>query len=221
MTDCITLDPERGHPDACVIWLHGLGADGHDFVPIVPELDLPRGHGMRFVFPHAPMRAVTINGGQVMRAWYDIVSPQLDRRADEAGVRESQATLETLIAQQRADGIASERIVLAGFSQGGVIALHTGLRHAEPLAGIIALSTYLACADSLGVEASMANRNVPILMAHGTFDPVVPLTLAKVSQARLATHGYRVAWHEYPMQHAVCAEEIAAIAAFLRRVLSV
>ena len=164
---------------------------------------------------------ITINNGVPMRAWYDIAGFDFAHRADPAGLAESMAQAEALIAREGERGIAPNRVLLAGFSQGGVIALHTGLRHAEPLAGIIALSTYLACADSLGVEASTANRNVPILMTHGRFDPVVPLTLAKVSQARLATHGYRVAWHEYPMQHAVCAEEIAAIAAFLRRVLSV
>ena len=219
MLDCITLEPDSP-ATACVIWMHGLGADGNDFVPIVPELNLPAGHGVRFVFPNAPTMPVTINGGYVMRAWYDIVAAELDKRADEAGVRRSQALIEELIADQRSNGIAADRILLAGFSQGGVIALQTGLRHKERLAGIMALSTYLACADSLGVEASAANRQIPLFMVHGSMDPVIPVTLAKLSKARLETHGYDVEWHEYGMPHSVCAEEIDDIAAFLKRVLA-
>ena len=204
MLDCITLEPDSP-ATACVIWMHGLGADGNDFVPIVPELNLPTGHGVRFVFPNAPTMPVTINGGYVMRAWYDIVSAELDKRADEGGVRSSQALIEELIADQRSKGIAADRILLAGFSQGGVIALQTGLRHPEKLAGIMALSTYLACADSLGVEASAANRQIPLFMVHGSMDPVIPVALAKLSKARLETHGYKVEWHEYGMPHSVCA----------------
>ena len=219
MLDCITLEPDSP-ATACVIWMHGLGADGNDFVPIVPELNLPAGNGVRFVFPNAPTMPVTINGGYVMRAWYDIVAAELDKRADEAGVRRSQALIEELIADQRSNGIAADRILLAGFSQGGVIALQTGLRHKERLAGIMALSTYLACADSLGVEASAANRQIPLFMVHGSVDPVIPVTLAKLSKARLETHGYHVEWHEYGMPHSVCAEEIDDIAAFLKRVLA-
>lgn len=219
MLDCITLEPDSP-ATACVIWMHGLGADGNDFVPIVPELNLPTGHGVRFVFPNAPTMPVTINGGYVMRAWYDIISAELDKRADESGVRRSQALIEELIADQRSKGIAADRILLAGFSQGGVIALQTGLRHPEKLAGIMALSTYLACADSLGVEASAANRKIPLLMVHGSMDPVIPVALAKLSKARLETHGYKVEWHEYGMPHSVCAEEIDDIAAFLKRVLA-
>ena len=219
MLDCITLEPDSP-ATACVIGMHGLGADGNDFVPIVPELNLPAGHGVRFVFPNAPTMPVTINGGYVMRAWYDIVAAELDKRADEAGVRRSQALIEELIADQRSNGIAADRILLAGFSQGGVIALQTGLRHKERLAGIMALSTYLACADSLGVEASAANRQIPLFMVHGSMDPVIPVTLAKLSKARLETHGYDVEWHEYGMPHSVCAEEIDDIAAFLKRVLA-
>ncbi|HOB01608.1 MAG TPA: alpha/beta hydrolase-fold protein [Casimicrobium huifangae] len=219
MLDCITLEPDSP-ATACVIWMHGLGADGNDFVPIVPELNLPTGHGVRFVFPNAPTMPVTINGGYVMRAWYDIVSAELDKRADESGVRRSQALIEELIADQRSKGIAADRILLAGFSQGGVIALQTGLRHPEKLAGIMALSTYLACADSLGVEASAANRKIPLFMVHGSMDPVIPVALAKLSKARLETHGYKVEWHEYGMPHSVCAEEIDDIAAFLKRVLA-
>ena len=219
MLDCITLEP-NSPATACVIWMHGLGADGNDFVPIVPELNLPTGHGVRFVFPNAPTMPVTINGGYVMRAWYDIVSAELDKRADEGGVRSSQALIEELIADQRSKGIAADRILLAGFSQGGVIALQTGLRHPDKLAGIMALSTYLACADSLGVEASAANRQIPLFMVHGSMDPVIPVALAKLSKARLETHGYKVEWHEYGMPHSVCAEEIDDIAAFLKRVLA-
>lgn len=219
MLDCITLEPDSP-ATACVIWMHGLGADGNDFVPIVPELNLPTGHGVRFVFPNAPTMPVTINGGYVMRAWYDIVSAELDKRADEGGVRRSQTLIEELIADQRSKGIAADRILLAGFSQGGVIALQTGLRHPDKLAGIMALSTYLACADSLGVEASAANRKIPLFMVHGSMDPVIPVALAKLSKARLETHGYKVEWHEYGMPHSVCAEEIDDIAAFLKRVLA-
>lgn len=219
MLDCITLEPDSP-ATACVIWMHGLGADGNDFVPIVPELNLPTGHGVRFVFPNAPTMPVTINGGYVMRAWYDIISAELDKRADEGGVRRSQTLIEELIADQRSKGIAADRILLAGFSQGGVIALQTGLRHPDKLAGIMALSTYLACADSLGVEASAANRQIPLFMVHGSMDPVIPVALAKLSKARLETHGYKVEWHEYGMPHSVCAEEIDDIAAFLKRVLA-
>ena len=218
MLDCITLDP-TSPATACVLWMHGLGADGNDFVPVVPELGLPAGHGVRFVFPNAPTMPVTINGGHIMPAWYDIASAEIDKRADEAGVRKSQAAITELIADQRAKGINSERIVLAGFSQGGVIALQTGLRHSEKLGGVMALSTYLACVESVGTEAATANRDIPIFMAHGSMDPVIPVALAKLSRARLETHGYKIEWHEYGMPHSVCAEEIDAIGAFLTRVL--
>ncbi len=219
MLDCITLEPPCP-ANACVIWMHGLGADGNDFVPMVPELGLPRDHGVRFVFPNAPTMPVTINGGYVMRAWYDIASAEIDKRADEAGVRKSQLAIAEVIAGQRAQGIAANRIVLAGFSQGGVIALQTGLRYPESLGGIMALSTYLACAESLGAEASTSNRDLPIFMAHGSMDSVIPIALAKLSKARLETHGYQIAWHEYGMPHSVCAEEIDDMAAFLKRVFA-
>jgi phospholipase/carboxylesterase len=218
MLDTIALEPSIP-ADACVIWMHGLGADGNDFVPIIPELDLPLTHTIRFVFPNAPTMPVTINGGYVMRAWYDIVGADLDNRADEAGVRRSQSQINEIIADQRAKGIVSERIVLAGFSQGGVIALQTGLRHPEKLGGIMALSTYLACRDSLGVEGTLANKETPIFYAHGSVDPVIPMSLAKRSKAELENHGYLVQWHEYGMPHSVCAEEVDDIAAFLKRVL--
>lgn len=220
MLECITLEP-AAPANACVIWMHGLGADGNDFVPMVPELGLPRGHAVRFIFPNAPTMAVTINGGYVMRAWYDIVSAELDKRADENGVRTSALAIDALIADQRAKGIASNRIVLAGFSQGGVIALQAGLRYPEKLGGIMALSTYLACAETLATEASSSNRNLPIFMVHGTMDQVIPIALAKRSKSRLETHGYKIDWHEYGMPHSVCAEEIDDIAAFVKRVLAI
>ena len=220
MLETITLAPPSP-ATACVIWMHGLGADGNDFVPMVPELGLPRDHSVRFIFPNAPTMPVTINGGYVMRAWYDILAAELDKRADETGVRKSAVAIDELIADQRSKGIASKRIVLAGFSQGGVIALQTGLRYPEKLGGIMALSTYLACAETLGAEASSSNRDLPIFMAHGSMDPVISIALAKLSKARLDTHGYKVEWHEYGMPHSVCAEEIDDIAAFLKRVLAI
>ncbi len=207
-------------PRASVIWLHGLGADGHDFEPLVPELQLPATLPVRFVFPHAPVQAVTVNGGARMRAWYDVYALDGVRREDETGVRASQARVEALIAREKARGIAAPRIVLAGFSQGGAIALQTGLRHAERLAGIMALSTYLPLASSVAKEASAANRDVPIFMAHGVYDDLIPLARAAASRDALLAAGYRVEWHEYRMQHAVCAEEIADIARWLRNVLS-
>ena len=215
-----TLELETGRPPAAsVIWLHGLGADGHDIEPIVPELDLPDALAVRFVFPHAPMRPVTINGGAVMRAWYDVYALEGVRREDDAGVRASQASVEELIAREKARGVPAARIVLAGFSQGGALALQTGLRHAERLAGIMALSTYLPIAATLAAEASAANRGVPIFMAHGLHDPLIPIERAMISRRQLEAAGYAVEWHEYPMAHAVCAEEIADISAWLQRVL--
>lgn len=204
---------------ACVIWLHGLGADGFDFVPLVRELDARGLPAMRFVFPHAPLRPVTINGGAVMRAWYDIVGTDLSRREDETSIRASQRDVERLIEREHARGVPSSRIVLAGFSQGGAIALQTGLRCTDALAGVIALSAYLPLADSLDQERSRAGRQVPVLMAHGTADPVVPLARGLASRDRLLALGHDVQWHEYPMPHTVCAEEVDAIASFLRRAL--
>ena len=206
-------------PRASVIWMHGLGADGHDFEPIVPELDVPDTLGIRFVFPHAPMRPVTINAGYVMRAWYDVRDDRGERREDAEGVRDSQAKIEALIVRERARGVAAPRIVLAGFSQGGVLALHTGLRHAERLAGILVLSCFLALPDTLAAEASAANRDVPIFMVHGTRDPLIPLARSRRSRDALQALGYGVEWHEYPMPHAVCPEEIADVAAWLGKVL--
>lgn len=201
-----------------VIWLHGLGADGHDFEVIVPELGLPANHGIRFIFPHAPRMPVTINGGYVMRAWYDIVNPDLCQHADEHGIRQSARSLQVLIAHEIERGITSEHIVLAGFSQGGVIALHTGLRHTQTLGGILALSTYVALADTLASERHTANAHTPVFMAHGREDPVIPLQQGRDSRDVLLATGYDVEWHDYPMQHAVCGEEIAHISAWLQRV---
>jgi phospholipase/carboxylesterase len=211
------IEVTTGHdPKTAVIWMHGLGADGHDFVPVVKELGLPDDFPVRFVFPHAPMRPVTINGGHVMRAWYDIALDGLDRRADAQGIRESQADIERLIDRERTRGIDSRRIVLAGFSQGGAIALQTALRHRERLAGILALSTYLPLADTLTAEAAPANADIPIFMAHGTQDQVIPIAMAKDSEAKLEAAGYPVEFHAYPMPHSVCMEEIEAIGRWLR-----
>ena len=198
-----------------VVWLHGLGADGHDFEPIVPELRLPADHGVRFVFPHAPQRAVTINGGMRMRAWYDIASPDLAAGEDEAGIRESAAIVERLLAAERERGIPAGRIVLAGFSQGGAIALHAGLRHAQRLAGIVALSAYLPLAQRLEGELGDANRDTPVFQAHGEQDPVVPLALARASHEHLARLRPAPEWHAYPMPHSVCAQEIDDLRAWL------
>jgi len=213
-----TIDIETGRePRAAVIWLHGLGADGHDFEPIVPELGLPAAPALRFIFPHAPHQAVTINGGAVMRAWYDVTG---DGRQDAAGIRSSQARVEALIARERARGVAARSIVLAGFSQGGAIALQAGLRHPERLAGILALSTYLPLPDTVANEAHAANRDVAIFMGHGTQDPVIPLSWATRARDHLVSLGYAVEWREYPMPHAVCAEEIEDVGAWLRVVLA-
>ncbi len=205
-------------PRRAVIWLHGLGADGNDFVPIVSELGLKM--AVRFVFPHAPVRAVTLNQGQRMRAWYDILG--LDRRSaqDEAGIRASAALIDALIERECARGIAADKIVLAGFSQGGAIALHAGLRRAVPLAGIMALSTYLPLEGALADEHAPASAAVPIFMAHGTADAVLGCALGEHSRDVLQAMGYPVEWHGYPMGHQVCIEEIRAIGAWLTRVLA-
>ena len=207
-------------PRAAVVWMHGLGADGHDFEPIVPELDLPEGLPVRFVFPHAPMRPVTINGGAVMRAWYDVSGLGGMRREDAPGVRESQRAIEALVAREKARGVAAASIVLAGFSQGGAMALQAGLRHPERLAGLLVLSSFLPLPDTVAAEAHAANRDVPIFMAHGVGDPMIPLARARDSRDRLAALGYRIEWHEYAIPHSVSAEEIADVSEWLRRVLS-
>jgi phospholipase/carboxylesterase len=200
-------------PTLAVLWLHGLGADGHDFEPIVPELRLR--FSVRFVFPHAPLRRVTINGGMAMRAWYDILGFDRHAREDAAGIRASAAAVTELIDREVERGIPAERIVLAGFSQGGAVALHTALREPRPLAGVMALSTYLPLAPLLAAERSAANAGIPIFMAHGTSDQVLPLSLAESSRRALVALGYAVDWHSYSMQHSVCSDEIGAIAAWL------
>jgi len=205
-------------PIAAVIWLHGLGADGHDFEPIVPELGLPASKPVRFIFPNAPQRPVTINMGMRMRAWYDIL--QLGGGTeDEAGIRESQAQIEDLIAEEVERGIPHGKIVLAGFSQGGAIVLNTALRQRERLAGVMALSSYLPLSGTLEEERAAANCDLPIFMAHGQYDNMIPLARAAHSRDMLQALGYAVEWHEYPMPHSVCPEEIAHIAAFLLRLL--
>jgi phospholipase/carboxylesterase len=205
------------NPKASIIWLHGLGADGNDFAPIVPEIRLPRS-AIRFVFPHAPVQPVTINGGMRMRAWYDIADGA-NRREDERGVRASQVLIEALIGREKERGTKAERLVLAGFSQGGAIALQTGLRHPERIAGIMALSTYVPVGEKLTAEASPANRDVPIFMAHGSYDPVIPLARAEQSRKLLESLGYPVEWREYCMPHSVCPEELADIGDWLAKVL--
>jgi len=206
-------------PTHAVIWLHGLGADGNDFAPIVPELGLRDAPAIRFVFPHAAVMPVTINGGMAMRAWYDIVGTDLIRREDEAGIRRSEAAVRALIARENARGIPASRIVLAGFSQGCAMTLHTGLRYPERLAGLIGLSGYLPLAGSLDAERAPANADTPILLAHGLYDPVVVLPRAQATLAQLQAAGHAVEWHTYPMPHSVCPPEIQEIGAFLRRVL--
>lgn len=203
------------NPVYSIIWLHGLGADGNDFAPIVPELVSREWSAIRFIFPHAPARPVTVNNGMAMRAWYDIYGFDLLSRQDEAGVRASIAQVEALIAREQDRGVPSERIVLAGFSQGGAIALAAGLRHAQKLAGIIALSTYLPIAHTLAAERSAANAQIPIFWGHGTYDPVVALQRGADSRAALKALGYQVEWHTYPMPHSVCPDEIADLRRWL------
>ncbi|MEO8993485.1 MAG: alpha/beta hydrolase [Rhodanobacter sp.] len=203
------------NPSHSVIWLHGLGADGNDFAPVVPELVDPAWPAIRFIFPHAPVRPVTINNGASMRAWYDIAAFDLNARQDEAGMRTSVAAVEMLIAREHGRGVTSEHIVLAGFSQGGAIALAAGLGHVEPLAGIIALSTYLPAYATLPKEHSAANATTPIFWGHGSADPVVALPRGIESRDHLIAQGYRVDWHTYSMGHSVCAEEIADLRAWL------
>jgi phospholipase/carboxylesterase len=214
-----TIEIETGpKPSAAVIWLHGLGADGHDFEPIVPELRLPASKPVRFVFPHAPQRPVTINMGMRMRAWYDILQmgggPE-----DEAGIRDSENLLEKLILKETQRGMPHDRIVLAGFSQGGAIVLQTALRRRERLGGVLALSTYLPLAWTLQKERSQESNGLPIFMAHGQHDGMIGIERAAQSRDALQALGYAVEWHEYPMQHSVCPEEIADISAFLLRIL--
>lgn len=208
------------NPTATVIWLHGLGADGNDFAPVASQLELGDCPPIRFIFPHAPVMPVTINGGYRMRAWYDIAEVDLVRREDANGIRQSQALLEALIAHEKKRGISSNRILLAGFSQGCAMALHTGLRHPEPLAGLLCLSGYLPLADTVAAERHAANQKTPIFLAHGEYDHVVPLARATASRDLLKKLGYAIDWHNYPIDHNVSVEEIDHIAAFIRHHLS-
>ncbi len=220
--DLETIEIETGpKPGASIVVLHGLGADGNDFVPVARELDLAGCGPVRFVFPHGPTRPVTINGGYVMRAWYDILG--LDshaQREDEAGLRESQALVEALLAKEKQRGVPAGRIVLAGFSQGCAMTLMTGLRHDERLAGLVGLSGYLPLAAKAEAERHAANRDVPIFLAHGSSDPVIPMIRARQSRDALMALGHPVEWHEYPMPHSVCAEEIGHLGTWLRRTLA-
>ncbi len=206
-------------PSATVIWLHGLGADGHDFEPVVPELGLPAHLHVRFVFPHAPSMPVSINGGYIMPAWYDIKHSDIGYEQDEAGIRESARSIQLLIDREEMRGIASKRIILAGFSQGGAMALHLGMRQEEALAGILALSCYLPLAETIEKEMCRETLSTPIFMAHGVEDPIVPFALGDSSRRKLESFGYSVQWHSYPMQHSVCHEEIIRIGQWISSVL--
>jgi Predicted esterase len=205
------------NPTHAVIWLHGLGADGHDFEPIVPQLASASRRPVRFIFPHAPVRPVTINGGMAMRAWYDILGVDIDRDQDMAGIRASVAAVDGLLDEQVAAGIAPGNIVLAGFSQGGAIALRCGLARRERLAGVIGLSTYLVEADRLAEWTADDERSVPLFIGHGSQDPIVPVALGEASMEKLRSAGFDVTWQTWPMPHAVCAEEIQAVDAWLER----
>jgi phospholipase/carboxylesterase len=217
--DAVVLAP-ASPAAASVIWLHGLGADGHDFVPIVPELALPAEPPVRFVFPHARVRPVTLNMGMRMRAWYDIQSLTAEGRSDEAGVRESVAVLNRFIEAERATGVDASRIVIAGFSQGGAVALHAALRYPARLAGILGLSCYLPLAATLAAEIADANRMTPILLCHGQYDPMVPIELGVMARDWLRGSGYTVEWKEYPMQHQVCMPEIQEVSRWLQERLT-
>jgi len=218
LLETVEVGPAEG-AQAAVIWLHGLGADGHDFEPIVPELRLTEPRQVRFVFPHAPIRPVTINGGYAMRAWYDIAGIGAGFREDESGIRDSERALRRLIEREVERGVPLRRIVLAGFSQGGAIALHTGLRYPQRLAGIMALSTYLPLADTVAGERSDANRDIPIFMAHGSYDQIVPADIGQRSCHWLRDLGYAVDWRLYPAEHSVTLAEVRDIGVWLDRVL--
>jgi phospholipase/carboxylesterase len=216
----VEIEP-AGPADASVVLMHGLGADGHDFETLVFELRLPAASAIRWVFPHAPIRPVTLNGGMPMRAWFDIFGLDRRSREDEAGIRASAESVQALVQREKERGIPAGRIVLAGFSQGGAIALHVALREPEPLAGVLALSTYLPLRSTLPGEIHPANATVPLFLAHGTADPIVPLTVAESSRETLLANGFAVEWHTYPMPHSLCAEEVADIREWLLKVLPV
>jgi phospholipase/carboxylesterase len=208
------------NPEIAIIWMHGLGADGNDFVPMVRELDLAGLPGIRFIFPHAKTMPVTINNGYVMRSWYDITGLEAGRREDEGGLRASQKEIEALIEREKARGIPASRILLAGFSQGCAMAIQTGLRHPETLAGLLCLSGYVPLSDKLGTERTEASKAMPIFMAHGRYDNVVPFNRAEASRDLLVSLGYQLEWHEYAMQHTLCLEEVQHISAWLKKVLA-
>lgn len=216
--NCIQIEPSAAATHT-IIWLHGLGADGHDFAPIIPELSLPQSLGVRFIFPHAPIMPVTLNQGYEMRAWFDIYDTSITARIDEQGIDQSVSLLSNIIATQVKEGIPAHRIILAGFSQGAVITLATGLCFPDPLAGIIALSGYLPNADKWLHAASEANRHTPFFIAHGTADPIVPFALGSATNQALTAAGYPVNWHAYNMAHSVCAEEISDIGTWIAKQL--
>jgi len=218
LLDCLEIETAP-NPTHAVIWMHGLGADNQDFAPLATELGLTDSPAVRFVFPNAPVRPVTINGGMAMRAWYDIFAPDFVRREDAEGLQDSQRAIQALITRENARGIPAQHIVLAGFSQGCAMTLQTGLRHPETLAGLMGLSGYLPLADRLASEAHPANQHTPIFLAHGTFDPVVELARAERSRDALQAQGYAIDWKTYPMPHSVCPQEIQDIGRFLRTVL--
>src|SRR5579863_5522784 len=209
------------NPKASIIWMHGLGADGHDFEPLVPELKLPASLPLRFIFPHAPVRPVTLNSGYPMRAWFDIVKIGLRQPRDLAGLQASRDAVEALLARENGLGVPTGRIVLAGFSQGGAVALYTGLQHATKLAGIMALSTYLPVGEGMDLAIAAANRATPIFYGHGTQDPVVPIQLGEHTRNWLTREGCALTWHTYPMPHSLCAEEVVHIRAWLISVLGI
>ena len=215
----IEITPTK-EPIGTIIWLHGLGADGNDFAPIVPELNLQQTYPLRFVFPHAPERPVTINNGYVMRAWYDIISMSIDHRADQEGIQESVVQVQALIAEEEKKGIPAENIILAGFSQGAVIALHTGLTLPKKLRGILALSGYLPQASTVLSHSTSMNKHVPIFIGHGTQDAIVPYFLGEALHKQLEQEGYPVTWKAYPMPHSVCAEEIRDIANWIENIFT-
>lgn len=215
--DSVEIEP-KGPAKRSVIWLHGLGADGNDFVPIVPQLKLPDSLGVRFIFPHAPIMPVTLNSGFEMRAWFDIISLSMDAKIDLEGIARSIEAVRMLIANEMALGILEEDIVLAGFSQGAVLALLTGLCHKERLAGIIALSGFLILTDDLLKRTTDANRQIPIFMGHGLTDPLIPYLMGQATYHHLQQVGYPVSWHTYPMAHSVCAEEINDISQWLQTI---
>lgn len=216
--NAVIIEPVNAHR-ASVIWLHGLGADGNDFVPVVPEMHLPENLGIRFVFPHAPVRPVTINGDMSMRAWYDVRNMDLRREEDAESIEDSANIIEQYIEAEINAGIPSAQIVLAGFSQGGAMALHTGLRYPSKLGGVLALSAYLPLPERFLNEASTANQSTPVMMCHGTYDQVIPVSAGKQSCGFLKQAGYTVNWYSYPMEHSVCLEEIQVISDWLQSIL--